>query len=251
MRIYGLSVEPDLGLEGTTALCLPTIEHMTIKKMEHVGIVVDDLTAAIEFFVELGLEPRGKGQVEGSWVERIIALGGPHSGTPYAFASLLKGPNLLPFGMRNDRLREVLATFPAWFQILPIYPFVSDKKAGAMDVFGDATWLMEERRPMLKFHTDFRAELGTRSSIPVVCIFGYGLKTITRATVEREPNGLCRKVDLDVTPAGDGTIPEDSAVLEGAEIHPVRQYHGTLYVDNDVKMRLKLELTRQAKFAMR
>jgi catechol 2,3-dioxygenase-like lactoylglutathione lyase family enzyme len=42
--------------------------------MEHVGIAVNDLPAAIEFFVELGLEPRGKGQVEGSWVERIIAL---------------------------------------------------------------------------------------------------------------------------------------------------------------------------------
>ena len=42
--------------------------------MEHVGIVVNNLPAAIEFFVELGLEPRGKGQVEGSWVERIIAL---------------------------------------------------------------------------------------------------------------------------------------------------------------------------------
>jgi len=47
---------------------------MTIKRMEHVGIVVDDLAAAIEFFVELGLEPRGKGQVEGEWVGRIIAL---------------------------------------------------------------------------------------------------------------------------------------------------------------------------------
>jgi catechol 2,3-dioxygenase-like lactoylglutathione lyase family enzyme len=53
---------------------LLTIEHMTIKKLEHVGIVVDDLPAAIEFFVELGLEPGGKGEVEGSWVERIIAL---------------------------------------------------------------------------------------------------------------------------------------------------------------------------------
>lgn len=42
--------------------------------MEHVGIVVDDLAAAIEFFVELGLEPRGNGQVEGSWVDRIVAL---------------------------------------------------------------------------------------------------------------------------------------------------------------------------------
>jgi len=54
----------------------PTIEHMAIKKMEHVGIVVDDLAAAIKFFVELGLEPGGTGQVEGEWVDRIIALHG-------------------------------------------------------------------------------------------------------------------------------------------------------------------------------
>ena len=54
----------------------PTIEHMAIKKMEHVGIVVDDLASAIEFFVELGLEPGGTGQVEGEWVDRIIALEG-------------------------------------------------------------------------------------------------------------------------------------------------------------------------------
>jgi catechol 2,3-dioxygenase-like lactoylglutathione lyase family enzyme len=53
---------------------LLTIEHMAIKKLEHVGIVVDDLPAAIEFFVQLGLEPGGKGEVEGSWVGRIIAL---------------------------------------------------------------------------------------------------------------------------------------------------------------------------------
>ncbi len=33
-------------------------------------------------------------------------------------------------------------------------------------------------------------------------------------------------------------------MLEGSEIHPVQQYHGSLFVDNDVKMRLKLELTR-------
>jgi catechol 2,3-dioxygenase-like lactoylglutathione lyase family enzyme len=49
---------------------------MAIKKMEHVGIVVDDLEAAIEFFVELGLEPGGKGQVEGELVDHIIALEG-------------------------------------------------------------------------------------------------------------------------------------------------------------------------------
>jgi catechol 2,3-dioxygenase-like lactoylglutathione lyase family enzyme len=47
---------------------------MAIQRLEHVGIVVDDLAAAVEFFTELGLEPRGRGQVEGEWVGRIIAL---------------------------------------------------------------------------------------------------------------------------------------------------------------------------------
>jgi hypothetical protein len=42
-----------------------TIEHMTIQRTEHVGIVVDDLAAATGFFVELGLELQEEGPVEG------------------------------------------------------------------------------------------------------------------------------------------------------------------------------------------
>src|ERR1039457_6616663 len=38
-----------------------TIERMTIQRMEHVGIVVDDLAAATAFFVELGLKRQGEG----------------------------------------------------------------------------------------------------------------------------------------------------------------------------------------------
>jgi catechol 2,3-dioxygenase-like lactoylglutathione lyase family enzyme len=49
---------------------------MTLQRMDHVGIVVDDLEAATEFFVELGFERRGSGQVEGRWVDRIVALDG-------------------------------------------------------------------------------------------------------------------------------------------------------------------------------
>lgn len=44
-----------------------TIDHMAIKKMEHVGIVVDDLTTAIEFFVQLGLEPGGTARSRARW----------------------------------------------------------------------------------------------------------------------------------------------------------------------------------------
>jgi len=49
---------------------------MTIQRMDHVGIVVDDLATAIEFFVELGLEPKGDGPVEGDWVDRVVGLAG-------------------------------------------------------------------------------------------------------------------------------------------------------------------------------
>jgi len=52
------------------------LEHVSVRRMDHVGIVVDDLSAAIEFFVELGLVPQGEGSVEGSWVDRIVGLEG-------------------------------------------------------------------------------------------------------------------------------------------------------------------------------
>lgn len=44
--------------------------------MEHVGIVVEDLKAATEFFVKLGLEVQGEATVEGRWVDRVVGLNG-------------------------------------------------------------------------------------------------------------------------------------------------------------------------------
>jgi catechol 2,3-dioxygenase-like lactoylglutathione lyase family enzyme len=55
---------------------VPTIEHMTIRRMDHVGIVVDDLADAVAFFVELGLELQGEAPVEGDWVDRVVGLEG-------------------------------------------------------------------------------------------------------------------------------------------------------------------------------
>ena len=53
-----------------------TVARSPIQRMDHVGIVVDDLREAIDFFVELGLEAQGTGAVEGSWVDRVIGLDG-------------------------------------------------------------------------------------------------------------------------------------------------------------------------------
>ncbi len=47
--------------------------------MDHVGVVVDDLAAATEFFVELGLVVQGEATVEGGWVDRIVGLEGVRS----------------------------------------------------------------------------------------------------------------------------------------------------------------------------
>jgi catechol 2,3-dioxygenase-like lactoylglutathione lyase family enzyme len=49
---------------------------MTIQRLENVGIVVEDLAAATQFFVELGLEVLGEGPVEGDWVDRVVGLEG-------------------------------------------------------------------------------------------------------------------------------------------------------------------------------
>src|SRR5918998_5935814 len=48
---------------------------MALKRMDNVGIVVDDLTATIDFFRELGLELEGRGTIEGEWAGRVTGLG--------------------------------------------------------------------------------------------------------------------------------------------------------------------------------
>src|ERR1700704_1774312 len=48
---------------------------MALKRMDNMGIVVEDLSAAIEFFRELGLELEGTGMVEGEWAGRVTGLG--------------------------------------------------------------------------------------------------------------------------------------------------------------------------------
>ncbi len=48
---------------------------MTVIRMDNVGIVVEDLDSAVEFFAELGLRLEGRAMVEGEWAGRITGLG--------------------------------------------------------------------------------------------------------------------------------------------------------------------------------
>src|SRR4051812_13182255 len=47
---------------------------MTVKRMDNVGIVVEDLDAAIGFFTELGLTLEGRAPIQGDWADGVTGL---------------------------------------------------------------------------------------------------------------------------------------------------------------------------------
>jgi catechol 2,3-dioxygenase-like lactoylglutathione lyase family enzyme len=47
---------------------------MTVKRMDNMGIVVEDLDAVIEFFIELGLTLEGRTRIEGEWAGRVTGV---------------------------------------------------------------------------------------------------------------------------------------------------------------------------------
>lgn len=49
---------------------------MTVKRMDNVGIVVEDLDAAIGFFTELGLDLEGRAPIEGDWADGVTGFPG-------------------------------------------------------------------------------------------------------------------------------------------------------------------------------
>jgi catechol 2,3-dioxygenase-like lactoylglutathione lyase family enzyme len=50
--------------------------RMAVRRMDNVGIVVEDLAATVAFFVELGLKLQGEMTVEGDWADRVVGLEG-------------------------------------------------------------------------------------------------------------------------------------------------------------------------------
>jgi len=51
---------------------------MAVKRMDNIGIVVENLDATVDFFVELGLELEGRATIEGEWAGRVTGLGDQH-----------------------------------------------------------------------------------------------------------------------------------------------------------------------------
>lgn len=51
---------------------------MSVKRMDNVGIVVEDLDAAIEFFTEMGLKLEGRAPIQGEWADGVTGLHQQH-----------------------------------------------------------------------------------------------------------------------------------------------------------------------------
>ena len=47
---------------------------MTIKRLDHISVVVDDLAAATAFFTALGMTIEGQMPIEGPWVDRVNGI---------------------------------------------------------------------------------------------------------------------------------------------------------------------------------
>jgi len=175
-------------------------------------------------------------------VDKLILMGGPHLGTPAAVSSLLFGPDVLPFGLMGETLRKVISTFYTSYQILPVYACGTDQLGQPYNFMKDDNWLSPKQRTLWQAAREFKRELGLSTSVSTTCIFGYGQKTVDQIKLNRTSDGRITQSVYESKANGDGSVPENSAILEGADFHPVHQLHGVLFVDNDVKMRLRLEL---------
>lgn len=64
---------PSAGLDRRAGF-LAILKAMTIKRLDHVSVVVDDLPAAVDFFTALGMTIEGEMPVQGPWVDRVNGL---------------------------------------------------------------------------------------------------------------------------------------------------------------------------------
>ena len=89
---------------------------MAVIGFDHVGVVVDDLDAAVAFFVALGFEREGSMSVGGDWVDRVLGISGVESDVIY-----LRAPGVAT-ALELSRFRSPAAS--------------SDPNAGASNVHG-------------------------------------------------------------------------------------------------------------------
>jgi pimeloyl-ACP methyl ester carboxylesterase len=175
---------------------------------------------------------------------RLILLGTPNRGSTRILSTAISGRGALAVPIGAARIRRMMLHFPSVYQLLPTHSTIRLESGEIFLPFSDDGWLPAEFRSHLPTGRSFRATLESteRSGVPTTCVFGYGQRTLVEMRVRREPDGSFKVIEEIFDEAGDDAVTESSAVLDRAEIHPVRQRHGALYGDQDVQRRLRYEL---------
>jgi pimeloyl-ACP methyl ester carboxylesterase len=193
------------------------------------------------------------------YVSRLLLLASPWDGSPKAMDILFDGLDMLfrrLFNLFNigPRTRALIRTFPSVYQLLPYQdPFLRGLNNEPVDPFNEAVgWLEnDQQRPLLLDGRCFNEELGTNTSVEeTLCFFGRKTPTTTSGLVRFAGGGQWSDIEWSATEAGDGTVPERSAVHPQAkEQLPFIADHGNIYIAPAVLEFLRWELIDRFRIA--
>ncbi|HUS17956.1 MAG TPA: hypothetical protein VM536_23410 [Chloroflexia bacterium] len=186
-------------------------------------------------------------------VGRLFLLASPWDGSPKSLQVLQTGLDTLFRRVFNlfdvgGRTRALMRTLPSAYQLLPHKdPFLRGVDNEVLDLTADPRWLATDaERALLLDARRFNEDLDVVPSVPTLCFFGRKQPTTTQGTVKRGPEGSWGPITWSATEAGDGTVPERSAVHpHAAEKLPFVASHGDIYVNPALLEFLQWELVGQ------
>jgi pimeloyl-ACP methyl ester carboxylesterase len=183
-------------------------------------------------------------------VGRLFLMGSPWDGAPKAMQILYTGLDSLfrrGFNLFNiqQRTRAVLRTFPSAYQLLPARnPFLRDLNNEVIDVYEGGGWLNSSQHQ--QYLTDarlFNEMLGNDLSVETLSFFGRKRPTLTMGALDLAAGGAWGDIRWMSFSAGDGTVPERSAVYSKAAANlPFAVGHGDIYANPAVLEFLEWEL---------
>ncbi|GGO50478.1 glyoxalase [Streptomyces daqingensis] len=118
---------------------------MAIQRMDNVGIVVEDMDAAVAFFVELGMELEGRAEVEGPFADKCTGLEGVHCDvamlrTPDGHSRLELAKYLSPAAVRTgprDQPHNIVGTHRVMFAVDDIEDTVARLRPHGAELLGE------------------------------------------------------------------------------------------------------------------
>jgi len=186
-------------------------------------------------------------------VGRLFLMGSPWDGAPKALETMMTGFEVTLLRLFNlldaqQRSREIIQSFPSFYQLIPVCnPFLRNLSNEVVDPFSDFGWIEgDAHKQMALDGKRFNQELGTTLSVETLCFFGARQPTTNAGLVRYAAGDRWSGVEWSANEAGDGTVPERSAVHPNAlEKLPYAVGHGDIYVNPAVLEKLEWELVRK------